>query len=191
MGEAVASLDFKPGAWFCIPGCKLEVYFFIIIFLYMLLVSHVEEEESWSCCRASLQGVEGKHFKYNLLICFAFFFFFSFEKSRFFQFHSKLPSAWGVVGLSETLAGCVISCLHLQCYPWLYCSPRYRISGSQGCPWASLWDPAGWGNGGSGLHLLHCFCWVSPTTHGTEPHMLRCGKGNPVKGLYGTRAAES
>lgn len=72
---------FQVVSWRCI--------FFIIIFLYMLLVSHVEEEESWSCCRASLQGVEGKHFKYNLLICFAFFFFFSFEKSRFFQFHSK------------------------------------------------------------------------------------------------------
>lgn len=174
---------FQVVSWRCI--------FFIIIFLYMLLVSHVEEEESWSCCRASLQGVEGKHFKYNLLICFAFFFFF-FRKIQILSISlEKLPSAWGVVGLSETLAGCVISCLHLQCYPWLYCSPRYRISGSQGCPWASLWDPAGWGNRGSGLHLLHCFCWVSPTTHGTEPHTLRCGKGNPVKGLYGTRAAES
>lgn len=81
---------FQVVSWRCI--------FFIIIFLYMLLVSHVEEEESWSCCRASLQGVEGKHFKYNLLICFAFFFFFLSKNPDSFNFTRKvaigLGSSW-------------------------------------------------------------------------------------------------
>lgn len=47
-GGAAASLDFKPGAWFCIPGWKLEVSFCFIL-LHTLLVSHPEEEETTYC----------------------------------------------------------------------------------------------------------------------------------------------